>query len=474
MAMDNTLIIDVGFEPDDLLGKRFHYEARTFELVSILGAGQEGIVYEARDLETGESKKALKVYRRRLSEEEVQNRRAAYNKLREIGVSIVETDFVRIGDWSVELMEKLEGIFIHSSVDKAAEKQTRDGGRINGIIDLCNRGDFAAALQECDQALEEFPLNTMYLRLKGIALFGLNDGATADEVLNLCFEVEPNNTDHYVAVIHACAALGWIAVGRQWAERAARHAEDRKRAYRAWFDLEELGERLGMARHCIEQLRRLAEPESELQTLQVRLEQLDARLERCRCELGRAWQLRRDGRVGDAECIAHGLKEEFPYHAPALALLGLIAFEQGRYAEAIPDLQNAFWLRPMDNPDVTYLLGYCYLRTGNARIAAGVHSLWQRNFNEAADELQGGASNGTAGDRAGTEPRFNSEWEQRLVEDGALTTQQGLGILAAYEELAGDNPEELDQITEVTQGIERLLGWLDRCRALSPGQQARS
>jgi tetratricopeptide (TPR) repeat protein len=473
MPADKNLSIATGFEPKSLIGKRFQHGGRMFELASIVGAGMEGIVYEARNAETGESKNVLKVFRSKLSEEEFEKKQSTYRECEEIfGELFLGAEFFRIGDWPVYLQKKIEGaVQVHAGSLAAESKQFRDEDSINEIIDLCNARDFAKAAQKCDEALEDFPLKPYYLLLKGIALFGMGESTAANEALSLCFEVDPDNTEHYVAVIQGCAALGQFIWGRRWAEEGAKRAVDKRQVYKAWFMAEEQAERVELARWCLEQLRLLEEPELSLRELRMRLQGLEERLARCEREVQDAWRLLQQGRLGEAKRISHKLNQEHPYHLPALFFSGVLAMEQDQLAEAIRYLHHALILSPMGNPDVPFLLGHAYLKLGNVHHAIMTHFLWQKVYNEAAAALQGRDLRAPDGAGADAELQFESAWEEQIVENATVVEQQGRGILSAYRAVADADPETSEQIAQVVQGTERLLAWLLGASASSPREE---
>jgi hypothetical protein len=55
MLPEGNRSIEICPEPDSLIGKQFEHGSAVFELGSILRAGTDEMVYDARDLRTGQS-----------------------------------------------------------------------------------------------------------------------------------------------------------------------------------------------------------------------------------------------------------------------------------------------------------------------------------------------------------------------------------------------------------------------------------
>jgi tetratricopeptide (TPR) repeat protein len=461
MPTNRDLNIEPQFELTSLIGKCFSHGGAVFQLVSLLGVGSQRIVYEARDEATGASRKVLKVFRERLPPEEVEQRQAAYLQCKQLGLPVAESELFWIDDWPVELQELIPGAItsdqILSEINRSDER-AQEARHLNEIIDLCNAGKFAPALERCDEALRRLPGNSHYLQLRGVALLGLGRSPAADEAFVLCFEVAPDDTARYVAVIQVCASLGHFTWARRWAHRGARRARDIKAVYRAWFSAEERAGRVAWARMCVERLRRLGEPAPALEDLRLLLQRLEERLSTADREMEAAWSLVRQRRLDEAKRTADRLGGEHPHHVPVLWLAGVIAFERQAWEEAIALLYRAFTLRPLGNPDVLFLLGHAYLRAGRLAEAAAVHSAWQQQYSDVAAGL-GRARALQAPERA-VGPTA-TEWERRLREDGPTLLQQARSILGGYRDVAGDDPETGTRIAELMQWMERLPASLD-------------
>jgi tetratricopeptide (TPR) repeat protein len=348
--------------------------------------------------------------------------------------------------------------FVSSSA--AASQAENFEGRLTEVVDLLNAGDFASTVQKCDEALGEFPTSPEYLRSKGIALFGMGDSRAANEALGLCFEINPDDAEHYVVVIQACASLGQILWARKWAHEGAKRARDRREIYRAWFEVEEQAEHAKLMRMCLGQLRLLEEPQQSLEELRMRLQGLEERLARCERELEDAWRSLQQRRLEDAERISRRLTQEHPHHMPALFLSGVLAIEQERWADAISHLRRAFLHRPLAEPDVPFLLGHAYLKLGKVYHATVMHFVWQDHYNEAAAALDSRGLHEREGAGALAVLTFESEYERRLAQDATALAQQGLGILRTYGAVSDADPEAREQIAEIVHGTNRLLGWL--------------
>ncbi|MGK3989096.1 hypothetical protein WME99_38985 [Sorangium sp. So ce136] len=90
MLADENSSLDL----DSLVGQRFKHGSAVLELSSVLRAGEDSIVYEVLDTQTGQSDHVLNVYRGKLSEEELKENQAAYLQCAEIiGDGFLEGDF---------------------------------------------------------------------------------------------------------------------------------------------------------------------------------------------------------------------------------------------------------------------------------------------------------------------------------------------------------------------------------------------
>ena len=431
MLPNNRLIIESGFEPGSLIGKQFTHDGSVFELVSILGAGAEGIVYEVRSVPGDASPhtaKAFKVYRRRISDHDFQEKQNIRRQLRSYGLPVVEEEFFYIHDWPVTLMPKMAGA-IHFGAARAASKQLADAEQFDGVIDRINAGDFADAVRGCDDLLEDRPLHPDCLRLKAIALLGMGKLAAANESLRLCFEVDPGNTEHHVAAIEAASVLANLNCVRLYAGEGLARGADKRAICKAWFAAEHSAERAGPARRCLEELRSLGEPETSLGEMRTQLRRIEERMASCEQEIQGAWHLLRQGKLDAAEQIAHRLKRQHPHHAPAWLLSGVVAFAQELWAEAISHLYRAFRLHPMD-PDVPFLLVHAHLELGKIHHAIAMYTVWRQCL------------------------------EHRLVPDSATTVEQCRSIQWAFRAISDADPDARECVVRVADETERLLGSL--------------
>ncbi|KYF57256.1 hypothetical protein BE04_45755 [Sorangium cellulosum] len=473
LSADRSAGIERRVEPDPLTGTRFEHGGAVFELGSILMTNADGVVYEAREVQTGRSDRVLKVYRARLSEEQLEQNRAAYRECtRVLGERFLDAEFFRIGEQAVMLQRRASdtvpstGRALQGERAQSSHKDPVDeiaglwNDRFNEIIELSNARDFARVVQKCDEALKEFTVDPYFLRSKGVALLAMDESAAANEALHLCFETHPDDAEHYAAVIHACTALGKFTWVRKWGQEGARRARDRAQVYKAWFDAEEKAADVPRLRMCLAQLRLLEEPESSLEALRMRLSEVADRLARCEREQEGAWRLLHQRRLEEAEQMARRLTQEHPHHVPALFLSGVLAMERDQWAEAIRWLRRAFINQPLGDPDVPFLMGHAYLKLGRVHHASVMHSVWQQDYNEAAASLERRGLRGQDGAGAMAGLTFASECERRLVEDTAAAAQQGRGILAAYRAVSDAERATRARIEEVVHGTERLLTWL--------------
>lgn len=463
MFVDENQSFNGCLEPESLVGRQFKHGSAVFELASILKAGPDAIAYEARDTQTSQSEHVLKVYRSKLSEKELEQKEAAYRQCVEIlGDGFLNGEFLRIGEWTARLQRRaFDAVSLSSHVLQAEREPPSRIDRIKEIFELCNARNFAMAVQKCDAALEDFPVDPHCLRCKGIALFGMGESRAANDVLDLCFQVHPEDAEHYVVVTQACAALGHAVWARKWAQVGAKRARDKRQVYKAWFEAEEQAEHVKLMRMCLGQLQLLEEPEPSLEELGARLKGLEERLARCEREIEAAFGLVQQRSFAEAERIAHRLIQEHPRHGPAMLLSGVLAMEREQWMAAIGHLRRAFVQLPLGDPDIPFLLGHAYLKLGKVQHAAVMHSVWQQRYTEAAAALEGGA---------GAESTFASACERLLLEDPAVPAQQCRGILRAYRAVSDAELEARERIEEVLRGTERLL---ERLGERSHGEGAR-
>jgi tetratricopeptide (TPR) repeat protein len=159
-----------------------------------------------------------------------------------------------------------------------------------------------------------------------------------------------------------------------------------------------------------------------------------------------AWRLSRWIRArGEAGRLRRALSVN-PHDAKARTDLGVLLVRQGRYAEARPQLEQAF-PRVEDLPDANYALGLCRLREGNA--AGGVALV------ERALALNPKFGYGEPLLRLGDFRAERGEWERAAERYRQATAIHGSSVEGWYK--LGEALERLGRRDEARAALEEAL-----------------
>lgn len=444
--------------PQLFIGRTLVFDGATYQFVSVLAMGQEKIVYELKNLETGDISQVARIYRERKTDEQTVQLKTKYRDLRKaLGEVVLETHYLSIDGWLAEIQHHLSPpgsdiLLVDFHVGSFLSNLASDKPEVKRITELYLAHNLEEALAECERKLAEFPLKPDYLAIKGGVLLGLNRVDEALSILELCVEIDPGEARHYFNLAVAEDKAGHPAFALALAYQASMLAKDTPEIWSFLFDLEVALGHINAASHILERLSALSGSPAHIGKLKERLGGRSDEINGIEENMKSAWDFYDNDDLDGALQIADSISEKDPYYVDALFLSGIIAVSRKQWDKAIAVLGRAQGL-DLGNQDVTFYSGYAHFMNGDLEASSACHRFWLHRYLEAANHITElvRTSDDASGNKIMVEPEdmFLLRAEDR-IRDQCSTLQSLYGPICSPME--SPNPK----IEEIMQGLETL------------------
>lgn len=367
-------------DPSKYIGTHITYRQRLYELAGIVAIGMEKIVFVMKDLKSGRTPYALRVFREKMTPAEfkqyqrrsIEFMNALYERTRNAKhfelVRDPPPDYCHIGDRAVDVVR------FHNKPTLAELENHFAAADDAQLIDSVTKADDTAALLNlCNKRLRQNPLDPQWLCVKGWAQYSNRDWIGAERTLRRCVAVVPSDAPAYLMLGGVLMNQGRPAEALRVAAEATRYSEDGH----TWLELARLNchaMRPDSARECLRNCRGSLSRTKEYRRERARVNALDRRIRRLARRMNFLGKAYAAGQTGTAIGGLRALSAQHPLCAGIWLLLGQLLLGEEQHREAASVLGTAYAID--DNQDVRLLLGYAEYGNEDVSHAFALHSAW--------------------------------------------------------------------------------------------------